>query len=689
MDILIRGRGMKIRVLLRFLVFSLFLICINPYQISAQEVEDLLELSLEELLEIEIEVSSFKKETIFNTPSTVTVIDREMIKKYNFSSVPEALNLVAGFSVTRTYLKRDLPTARGILQDHYANKVLVMINGIPTWHATTGESNLNRVNINDVERIEVLKGPASVLYGTNAYSGAVNLILRRAPEKGEKEAVGSAHFDVGTEHLFGGGGNYCYYKKDSFSIALYGNSSYEKGHDYVFTDEEDISGHIREYVRGSNFTLDARYKNHALLFNGFDLHESYLGVIPRFGSEPTATGGAGNDHSSNGYLLHYAFSNSFGEKWNIKLGIMYDWNQRDLSRTLDDNMRSNIEGHRIFGCLGSDISLNDRLDLNLGAEYEYRESLEYQNYNVMEDSLWDHDIAHHNNLKNRSVYESSVFGQLKYKRNLFSLLIGTRYTYNERFGDNLSSRGTFVFNINEKNSIKLIVGQSYRAPSLFELYFRTPQNTVFGSKDLNPEKSTSFEIAYLASFNRFFAQVLGYYAMYDNKIHRVKKDITVDGVLLEDVNVYANGEQFEAIGGEFEIKYQNPKLVNAFLNYGFIFGNDGDEVDDSGHYNFKYVPVHTICAGVVKEFKDFFASSVINYQSDMDGPDEEISDQYTLDLNFGFSHKVSSFYVLHTLSAKNLLDETILVPEYVRVREINHIPLGYGRRIFYTVRVTF
>ena len=121
------------------------------------------ELSLESLLNTPVEISSKTAETIFQTTSTVSVIDQETIRRYNFRSVAEAVGTLAGFDVLRTHIMRDVPTSRGILEEHYANKVLVMINGVAQWSAVTGEANLDRVDINDVERIEVLKGPASVL----------------------------------------------------------------------------------------------------------------------------------------------------------------------------------------------------------------------------------------------------------------------------------------------------------------------------------------------------------------------------------------------------------------------------------------------------------------------------------------------------------------------------------------------
>jgi len=128
-------------------------------------------------------VAADKPETVFNSVSNVTVIDRAMIEAYNFASVSEALQVVPGMMVLRTYLMHNIPTIRGALQEHYADKVLVMINNVPMWNAVTGEGDLDRVGIDAVERIEVLLGPASVLYGSNALTGAINIVLRRPAGK--------------------------------------------------------------------------------------------------------------------------------------------------------------------------------------------------------------------------------------------------------------------------------------------------------------------------------------------------------------------------------------------------------------------------------------------------------------------------------------------------------------------------
>src|SRR3989442_8094237 len=103
-----------------------------------------------------------------------------MIEQSSFRDVEEALQVVAGISVSRSYLLQGMVTSRGILQELYANKNLLLIDGVPTWHAITGESRLERISINDIERIEILKGPASVLYGSQAFTGAINIVTRTA-----------------------------------------------------------------------------------------------------------------------------------------------------------------------------------------------------------------------------------------------------------------------------------------------------------------------------------------------------------------------------------------------------------------------------------------------------------------------------------------------------------------------------
>lgn len=637
---------------------------------EAPETESFAGLSIEDLMKINISVASLTEESILDTPSMVTIIDRQMIQEYNFQSVAEALNLVTGMTVYRTYLKRDLPTARGVLQDHYANKVLVLINGIPTWMAVTGEGALQRIDIHDVERIEVLKGPASVLYGTNAYSGAVNIVLRDSLETRPGVQMGIA------ENLgFRAGGHYV--GDIGVKLFLSANAVEDIGQDFDFVDEAGNTGIVGQYVNTRNFTGQVSSDHHSAMINAYSVDESYLGVTPNFSA------GAGKNHLLEGVLANYTFSSAIGTSVNLDAGLTYDWNTRDLSRSADDVVRASIEGARLQAFGKAVFTISDHWNLEAGVDLERRESLEYRNY----DALTGETLAD-NNMKDRQVDEYSGFAQLGYHAPRFHVVLGTRYTDNELFGGDLSSRATFVFKLNEKSSIKLNAGQSYRVPSLFELYFQTPTNTVWGNTALEPERNDTIELAYLGSFGNLFLETLVYHAEYDDRIFRTRRYPTFVSDPNDTSTIYVNGDAFSADGLEFTLRYQQPQGISGFVNYAYTDGDAGDRIEGTDHYNFKYVSAHSVAGGLAFKVKRFLVSGVVAYLSSVEGPIEPIGSQVTFDLNLGYRHRVASVGLRHYLSIKNIADDEVENPEYVR-RNINSVPSGYGRRISYNIQLEF
>lgn len=625
-------------------------------------------ISLEELLKMGIEVASFTQKNIFNTPSTVSVVDKETIKRYNFTSIAEALNYVSGFSVMRSYLKRNVPTSRGVLQDSYANKVLIMINGTPVWHASTGEGNLDRIDIADVERLEVLKGPASVLYGTNAYSGAVNIVLKKV--NGTNSA---GRFKYGENGLVGGGGNFAY-SKDEYSVFVSANSTTERGSDFRFIDQTNVAGNVKQYLKTNNFTVNLGYKTHGFLFNAYNVDESYLGVTPRF------TAGAGKNHNLNGYLFNYSFENAFSKDFHLNADLTLDWEQRVLSRTFDDDTRADVVGQRLSGVVTALYQATDQLSFQVGTEYAKKKSIKYDNISVQKGI-----VLEDNYMSGKSIYDFSVFGQADYSFSSFNLLAGVRYNKNELFGGNVSSRATLVYSIDSKNALKLVYGTSYRSPSLFELYFRTSTNTVFGNTKLQPEESASFELSYITSFGNFFVQTLAYYANYTNKIFRTTGTVILEnGTPKTNVSIYQNGNEFSAKGLEVDCKYQLPNSFDLLLNYSFVNGDNGDEVAGTSHYNFKYVPKHTAVLGLSKQVGEFSISGLANYIADRGSVKATIGSSVVFDLTLGYIQKIGGYTLRHNISAKNVLNKTVLFPEYVS-RALNDVPSGYARQIFYSL----
>jgi outer membrane receptor protein involved in Fe transport len=658
--------------------------CLLAATLPAEE-KGITEMTLQELLSTKVTVASTKGESVLDTVSSVSVIDRETLDRYNFSTISEAVETVAGYEVTRTYLMKNIPTSRGIVMEHYANKVLVMIDGVPAWNPVTGDGHLDRVSINDVERIEVLKGPASVLYGSNALTGAINIVLKKAP-KGKTELDAVMGVGTGREGLGGIGGSYragARYSKTNEDSSLYisGNSVSDVYPDYNFTTEDRARVRINEYSKPRDFTMSGTYKGHSILFNSSWIDEDY------FGNNISTATGLGKNRVIEGDLLNYAYNfggNDFlgSREYNVKYSLTYDWER--------NNTHSDVVGSRLTNEINSDFSIGDYWDLQVSGSQEIRNAKSYNTYLVFENR-----VTSDNGIKDISINEASAWTQLGFNYNAWNILVGSRYTDNQNAGNNVSSRGTIVYSIDKSNSVKLIAGQSFRAPSVFETSFISPLPlTTFGNPNLKPETSNSVELAYLTGVGRFFVQALGYYANYDNIISRQSSNgVLYNGQVYNGVNVYRNGNAFSARGAELEVKYVMPK-TKAFLNLSYIDGSNDDQVAETGGritYNFKYVPKLDVSLGASQDIGAFFVSAYANYYSDTNGPFTAIGAEWWANATIGYHHGDTTHY----LTVRNVSDADIEVPEYVRrtvasgIPRVNSMPLVEGSQIEYTFKVRF
>lgn len=643
---------------------------------AAYAADDLFALSLEQLLQVQVDIASSREETIFNSVSTVSVVNREQIDRYGYRSIREAISTVAGVDVLRTYLKQSIPTSRGVLQDHYANKLLVMINKVPTSHGATGETILERINIHDVERIEVLKGPASVIYGTNAYSGAINIVLKNT----EKEQ-GQAYAGIGSSGQSTLGLSKTWVS-ESGDAGLFISANTENSHDSSvnFIDEDGVAIDVDDYNDSENINIQGRYKSHELSINVYRGEEGYFGVIPK------ASFGVGNQHKVEGYLLAYQFSHQINDRSSLEFLANYDWNGRVFSRDADNDEQGEIEATYFNSSAIFNSQLFDNYSLELGVNYDFREIDVFQ-FVLSDGSRIDYD----GNLTGKDVSETSFFAQLGYESDKIKGLLGARVVDHELFGENISVRGTMVYSVSDSSTLKFIAGQSYRSPSLFELFIVGRNNVIIGNPELKPEESNSFEVSYLKSLGDLFLQGNVYYADYKNKIQRGIENATLpdgSGITLTDATVYTNGRDFSAYGLELEARYRY-KQFDSFLNFNLIDGNSEDKEPDSDHYNFKYVPDYTLSAGLSKTINNFLVSSSINYRTGAQGPESSVDASTTVDVFLGYDQKSKLADIEHRLRINNLTDTTVEVAEYARRRGVNSVPMNFGRSLAYEFRLSF
>ncbi len=641
---------------------------------GGEDLDFYLQLSLQELLDLETSIASGTPSSILKSISTVSVITREDIERYHYTTLEEALRTIAGFDVYRTYFQKGIATSRGILQDHYTNKVLLMINHVPAWHAVTGELHLARINIHDVEKIEVLKGPASVLYGTNAYSGAINVVLR------DGSSPRRAYVEAGDDDHYAAGGTWTHLDEErdlSLLVAAHGrHGERQRGR---FVDEDGVSDHFNDFTDSTTLTVNGRLGNHSLLLNAYDNTEAYMGI------EPFYDLGVGRGQDLRGHLIGYQYETRPDEVSTLRVSTRYDWNERAFLRSISQGIRGETSGYHLAGNITYARQLSDRFQLDGGIDVDYRVAEVYRNFDA------DGNTLTHNNLRDRSVLEYSVFTSLGYEQGDWKWNIGLRRVENELFSGSLSGRATLVYSLSDTSSVKLIAGQSFRSPSLFELYFIPPEQTIFGNPDLSPEKSTSYEIAYLKFAGNLFFQVNAYRASYRDRIYRDRGDVLLpDGSMAFNRLVYSNGDTFHATGVEFESRY-NADPWAAFANINWQRGTDGDRLEGTRHYNFRYVPSYTVSAGLSRNLGAVNLSAVGNYRSGTSGTTPtDIDDSLTVDLAASFTHQPASDWQLHhRVKLSNITDERVEIADYARRAGLEHVPQRFGRSLTYQLTLTF
>ena len=168
---------------MKYLLITIAGVCL-ALTVAAQGLygsTDLTELSLEDLMNIEVTSVSKKAERLSEAAAAIYVITSEDIRRSGYTTIPDALKLAPGLHVAHIDANRWAISARGFNGEH-ANKLLVLIDGrsVYTQLFSGVYWNEQNVNLEDVERIEIIRGPGATLWGANAVNGVINIITKKA-----------------------------------------------------------------------------------------------------------------------------------------------------------------------------------------------------------------------------------------------------------------------------------------------------------------------------------------------------------------------------------------------------------------------------------------------------------------------------------------------------------------------------
>ncbi|MCP5293043.1 MAG: TonB-dependent receptor, partial [Burkholderiales bacterium] len=169
---------------LKFLTLIVVL-CIPGHAASSGKVagDPLLNLSIEELMQITVVTASRQSQKLNQVPSAVFVITGEDIRRSGATSIPEALRMAPGVQVERSSTDKWAVSIRGF-NGVYANKLQVLMDGRSVYNPLFAGVQWEQQDtlLEDIERIEVIRGPAAAVWGANAVNGVINIITKKAAD---------------------------------------------------------------------------------------------------------------------------------------------------------------------------------------------------------------------------------------------------------------------------------------------------------------------------------------------------------------------------------------------------------------------------------------------------------------------------------------------------------------------------
>lgn len=392
---------------MRCLVVICGLLALLPavtYSDSSPSTQDLTQLSIEELMRLEVVTAGKKAQEVQEVPAAVYVITAEDIHRMGATSIPEVLRLVPGVHVGLIDANKWAVAVRGF-NGRYSNKLLVLIDGrsvyTPFFSGTYWDAQ-PPVFMEDIERIEVIRGPGAALWGANAVNGVINIITK------------SAKHTQGTMWVAGGGSG-----EKSFGGLRVGGRIGDSAHYRVYTlfRERDSLQQDRAYVpnsdswhlRRTGFRADWERSDSERFILNAEVYTGRIGQRLRL-PDPTVAGyriendryattgyhvmgkwsrerGASSDnlqvyfsHEARSPLEMTEFRDTIDASWQqrVRVGEKHDllWGieyKRTQDKTFGRYMRVNPPSRidRIFGVfVQDDITVNDRTRLTVGAKVE-------------------------------------------------------------------------------------------------------------------------------------------------------------------------------------------------------------------------------------------------------------------------------------------------------------------------------
>jgi len=482
-----------------------------------------------------------------NIPMTISVVDRTEIEQSSESALlPVLSGQVPGLFITERGVTGFGVSAGGTggitlrgVGGSPTTQVLVLIDGHPQYMGVMGHHLPDAYMASDVERVEVVRGPASILYGSNAMGGAINIITRKQNQEGWSSNGRIMVGSYNTQKYQANGG----FRQKRFDA-------------FASVNHDRTDGHRRN----SAFNITNGYVR-----AGYDLSEHFR----LWGDMNIAAYKAQNPGTIDKPMIDNiadiirgvgsaTFENKF-DKTDGALKLFYNFGRHEINDGYD-----NTSSPRDYRFRSTDKNFGTTL---------------YQNFRPLTGNLITTGVDFKtfgghvwnkftDNRPNREMIDTTVYeiaGYTIVQQDLFkklTLTAGIRFEVNEIFGNEWIPQAGLAYRPARYTTIKTSVSKGFRSPAIKELFLKIPPH-ITPNPDLKAEKMINYELSAGQYFlqERLFVELTGYIADGKNIIQAVP----IDGDL-----TLMNSGGFKNSGAELSLRFQATKKLRLHGNYSYL-----------------------------------------------------------------------------------------------------------------------
>ena len=489
------------------------------------------------------------EQKVSKAPASISIVTADEIKKWGYRNFSDILSSLKGFYTTSDRNYGYVGTRGFGLPTDYNTRLLLLIDG-HRYNDNLFESfYINEdfpVDVDMIERVEVVRGPSSSLYGSNAFFGVINVITKRGRDQGG----GNVKATYGSNNTYKTNASYGQRFSNGLEAFLTGTFYDSQGDSRFFSKEfKDPLTNNGVYV--DNDEEESKRLMGKLAYGDFTLEGIYTNrkkAIPTgsFGTVFNDPRAATDDRAA---FIYLNYNHTFDNQLNVQGRVSYNnyrysgyfpFDFADPGQPSDLGVNTDLF-HGQWWRAGLELSkvVFDDHRVTVGSEYQNNFEQKLANFNTFPNGSVTEATT-----TDTSNYRWAIFAQDEYT--ITDQLIfnaGVRYDFYSTFGDTINPRLALIYNPWEKTSIKLLYGTAFRAPSVYES--ESPSIIVLANAQLKPEKLETTEIILEHYFNESLRGELNFF-------HTDVKDI-ISNVRIDDThtqnqnvdNVSSNGAEIQ------------------------------------------------------------------------------------------------------------------------------------------------